>query len=145
MSQPRYDRQLKEFIHQWRPNKPELDQRFMDDVKALLAAILRPPSDVFEVETILTPAGGKVVCRLGDYEAQLDPVQAHHLALSLIEGASSARLESLLYKYMREAVEVPEDKTLQMIAIFRGYRTEEMRKEFEGELAKQTVIPKDGK
>lgn len=142
MSQPRYNQQLQEFIRQWRPNKPELDQRFMEDVRHLMQAILKPPTETFEVETILTPGGGKVVVRLADYEAQIDPVQAHHLALSLIEAAASARIESWLFRFMAEETELPQNVTVNMIAAFRAYRVAELKKELEGDLAKQTVLPK---
>src|SRR4249920_1172754 len=94
MSQPRYNAALQEFIRQWRPNDPELDKRFVDAIRQLVAAILVPPAGAFEVETILSPSGGKVVLRLADYEAQLDPLDAQHLALSLVEAATSARTES---------------------------------------------------
>lgn len=47
MSQPRYTAVLQEFIRDWRPNDPELDKRFMEGIKDLLAAILKPPANVF--------------------------------------------------------------------------------------------------
>ena len=87
MAQPRYSAALQEFIRQWRPHEPELDKRFIDAIRQLVEAILRPPAGAFEVETILAPSGGKVILRLGDYEAQLAPLDAQHLALSLVEAA----------------------------------------------------------
>jgi len=51
MAQPRYDQELKRFIQQWRPNDPALDERFMQDIRGLLAAIVKPPANVFEVTT----------------------------------------------------------------------------------------------
>lgn len=144
MAQPRYTEVLQRFIQQWLPNDPELDKRFREDVRKLLEAILKPPANVFDVETILTPAGGKVVVRLGDYEAQLEPVAAHHLALSLIEGAASARIESWLFRFMHENTELPDEVTVSMIAAFRHYRVEELQKELAGDLAKQGTLPKDG-
>jgi hypothetical protein len=139
MAQPRYNEELQNFIRQWRPNDPELDERFIGDVRKLLEAILKPPANLFEVETILTPGGGKVIVRLGDYEAQLEPVAAHHLALSLIEAAASARIESWLFRFMNEQTKLPDEITVQMIAAFRQYRVEELQKELAGDLAKQTV------
>jgi len=93
MAQPRYNDAMQRFLRQWRPNDPDLDKRFMKDMRVLLAAILAPPANTFEVETILTETGGKVVVRLGDYEAQLDPLDAQHLGISIIEGSTSARME----------------------------------------------------
>jgi hypothetical protein len=90
----------------------------------------------------LSPAGGKVVVRLADYEAQLEPVAAHHLALSLIEAAASARIESWLFRFMSEETKLDQERTVQMIAAFRAYRVAEMEKELQGELSKQGVIPK---
>lgn len=145
MSQPRYNQQLQEFIRQWRPNDKELDKRFMDDVRKLLSAVLSPPAGgAFEVGGIITPKGGAVTIRVGDYEAQLDPVQAHHLALSLMESASSVRIESLFFRFMREETQLPDEVSVGMIDMFRKYRIELLQQELAGELAKQTVIPKDG-
>ena len=143
MSQPRYNEALQAFVRKWRPNKPELDQRFMSDLRDLLSAILTPPRNVFDVETILSDSGGKVVVRLADYEAQLHPVQAHHLALSLMEAAASARIESWLLLFMREDTQLPKEVVVNMISAFRAFRVEELRKELDGDLAKQTVPPKE--
>jgi len=139
MPQPRYNDALQAFIKQWRPNDPELDKRFLDDVRQLLAAVLKPPANVFEVETILSPSGGKVVLRLGDYEAQLDPLDAQHLALSLMEAATSARTESFLFRFLLERVAFPHDHATLMIGEFRHYRAEEMQKELDGDFEKRSV------
>src|SRR6187455_1827359 len=109
MPQPRYNAALQAFIKQWWPNDPDLDKRFLDDVRRLIEAILKPPATVFEVETILSPSGGKVVVRLGDYEAQFDPLDAQHLALSLMEAATSARTESFLFRFLREKMKSPHE------------------------------------
>jgi hypothetical protein len=139
MAQPRYNAALQEFIRQWRPNNPELDKRFMDDIRALLAAILKPPANVFEVETILSDSGGKVVIRLGDYEAQLDPLDAQHLGISIIEAATSARTESWLTRFLLERLTVTHDVATQMIAEFRGYRVAEMQRELAGDFERRSV------
>jgi len=139
MPQPRYNDALQAFVKQWRPNDPELDKRFLDDVRQLLAAVLKPPANVFEVETILSPSGGKVVLRLGDYEAQLDPLDAQHLALSLMEAATSARTESFLFRFLLERVAFPPDHATLMIGEFRHYRAEEMQKELDGDFEKRSV------
>ena len=139
MAQPRYSDQLKRFINQWRPNNPELDKRFTEDVRALVAAIVTPPAGAFEVETILTDKGGVVILRVADYEAQLEPLNAQHLALSLVEAATSARLESWLSRFMQEQINLDRERALGMIAHFRQYRTEEMQKELEGDFEKRSV------
>lgn len=139
MAQPRYNAALQEFIRQWRPNDPELDKRFVDGVRDLLAAILKPPANLFEVETILTPRGGKVVVRLADYEAQLDPLDAQHLALSLVEAATSARLESWLTRFLQEQLDADATAAGRMIGEFRNYRTEEMEKELAGDFARRSA------
>lgn len=144
MAQPRYDQELKRFIQQWRPNDPALDERFMQDIRGLLAAIVKPPASVFEVTTILTPDGGKVVVRLGDYEAQVDPLEAQHLGLSLIEAATAARTESFLSRFLKENVEVEDAQVFGLIGSFRNFRIEEMQRELAGDLEKRNVIP-DGK
>jgi len=129
MAQPRYNAVLQGFIRQWRPNDAELDKRFMDDIRSLLEAILKPPANVFEVETILSDAGGKVVIRLGDYEAQLDPLDAQHLGISIIEAATSARTESWLTRFLLERLTLPHEVATQMIAESRGYRVAEMQRQ----------------
>jgi hypothetical protein len=140
MSQPRYNAALQEFIRQWRPHHPaDLDKRFVDEVRKLVAAILVPPAGAFEVETILSPSGGKVVLRLADYEAQLDPLDAQHLALSLVEAATSARTESWLYRFMGERVDVGPEIATRMIAEFRNYRVEEMQHEMDGDFERRSV------
>jgi hypothetical protein len=139
MSQPRYNAALQEFIRQWRPNDPKLNERFMDSIKDLLTAILKPPANVFEVETILSESGGKVVVRLGDYEAQLDPLDAQHLALSLVEGATSARTESWLFRFMGEQLDAPPQIAAKMVGDFRSYRMEEMQKELAGDFERRSV------
>jgi hypothetical protein len=141
MSQQRYNTALQEFIRQWRPNNPELDKRFIDSVRQLLAAILTPPASVFEVGTILSPTGGKVTVRVADFEAQLDPLDAQHLALSLLEAAASARVESQLFRFVRERLDLDHDRAAMMIAEFRHYRMEEMQRELDGDFARRTVIP----
>ena len=139
MNQPRYQDTRKEFIHQWRPREPELDKRFMADVRGLLAAILKPPANVFEVTTLLSETGGKVIVRLGDYEAQMDPLDAQHLALSLVEAATSARTESWLFRFMQEKVSLDAGRAAQVIGDFRHYRTEEMERELAGDFARRSV------
>jgi hypothetical protein len=141
MAQPRYNAALQEFIRQWRPNDPELNKRFMEGVKTLLAAILAPPASVFEVETILSDAGGKVVIRLGDYEAQLDPLDAQHLGISIIEATTAARTESWLQRFLIERLEAGQEAAVQTIAAFRSYRVEEMQRELAGDFEKRNVIP----
>ncbi|HKE24945.1 MAG TPA: hypothetical protein VKB88_21430 [Bryobacteraceae bacterium] len=142
MAEPRYSQALQQFIHDWRPNDPELDKRFLADIKELLAAILKPPASVFEVNTILSSVGGgKVVLRLGEYEAQMDPLDAQHLALSLMEGASAARLESMLSQFFMEKLGASQEHLGLVLAHFRHYRIEEMQKELDGEFAKRGVIP----
>lgn len=142
MAQPRYSEALKYFINRWRPNAPDLDKRFTEDVRALVAAITAAPPGVFEVETILTPAGGAVVVRLADYEAQLEPLNAQHLALSLMEASTSARTESWLFRFMLENVGLDDNRAAQVIGRFRQYRTEEMQRELDGDFAKRNV-PKE--
>jgi len=139
MAQPRYNAALQEFIRQWRPNDPELDKRFMDGIRALLSAILKPPANLFEVETILSETGGKVVIRLGDYEAQLDPLDAQHLGISIIEGATSARLESWLNRFLIERLEAGHEVAVQTIAAFRNYRIEEMQRELASDFERRSV------
>lgn len=139
MPQPRYNDALHAFMKQWCPNDPDLNKRFLDDVRQLVAAILKPPSAVFEVETILSPSGGKVVVRLADYEAQLDPLDAQHLALSLMEAATSARTESFLYRFLGERMEAPDEHAAMLIGQFRHYRMEEMQKELDGDFEKRSI------
>jgi hypothetical protein len=139
MPQPRYNAALQSFIKAWRPNDPELDKRFVDDVRQLLASVLKPPAAVFEVETILSPKGGKVVLRLADYEAQIDPLDAQHLALSLMEAATAARTESFLFRFLLEKMESPDEHAALMIGEFRHYRMEEMQKELDGDFEKRSV------
>jgi hypothetical protein len=141
MAQPRYNAALQEFIRQWRPHDPELDKRFIEGIKHLLAAILKPPANVFEVETILSDSGGKVVVRLGDYAPQLDPLDAQHLALSLMEAATSARTESWLMRFLLERLSTDHDVAARMIAEFRGYRVEEMERELAGDFERRSVPP----
>lgn len=144
MSQPRYNAALQEFIRQWRPHyPPELDLRFVDAVRKLVAAILCPPDGAFEVETILSPTGGKVVLRLADYEAQLDPLDAQHLALSLVEAATSARTESWLFRFMGERMDVGPEIAARMIGEFRNYRVEEMQHEMDGDFERRSVRKED--
>lgn len=143
MSQPRYSAALQEFIRQWRPNDPELDKRFIESVRTLVAAILAPPAGAFEVETILSPTGGKVVVRVADYEAQLDPLDAQHLALSLMEAATSARTESWLFRFMGEQMQLPAEMAARMIGEFRHYRMEEMQHELDGDFEKRSVPIKE--
>lgn len=143
MSQPRYNAALQEFVRQWKPNEPELDKRFMASIKDLLAAILKPPANMFEVETILSESGGKVVVRLGDYEAQLDPLDAQHLAISLIEASTSARTESWMYRFMLEKFDAGPEMAARMVGEFRNYRIEEMQRELDGDFARRSV-PKEG-
>jgi hypothetical protein len=142
MAQPRYSDELKRFIQQWRPNDPALDKRFMDDIRTLLAAILKPPANVFEVETILSDSGGKVVIRLGDYEAQLDPLDAQHLAISIIEASTSTRVESWLQRFLIERLEAGNVAAVQTIAAFRSYRVDEMERELAGDFERRSVPPK---
>ena len=139
MSQPRYNAALQEFIRQWRPNDPELDKRFMTGIKDLLAAILKPSANVFEVETILSESGGKVIVRLGDYEAQLDPLDAQHLALSLVESATSARTESWMYRFMLEELDTDPVMAARMVGEFRNYRIKEMQRELAGDFERRSV------
>jgi len=135
MAQPRYNDALQRFIRAWRPNDAELDARFIADVRALLSAVLSPPASMFEVETILSPEGGKVVVRLGDYEAQLDPLDAQRLALALVEAAASARAESWLVKFLQEQLEVEMGAAARVIASFRDYRVAEMQRELTADMA----------
>jgi hypothetical protein len=139
LSQPRYNAALQEFIRQWRPNDPELDKRFMTGIKDLLAAILKPSANVFEVETILSESGGKVIVRLGDYEAQLDPLDAQHLALSLVESATSARTESWMYRFMLEELDTDPVMAARMVGEFRNYRIKEMQRELAGDFERRSV------
>ena len=141
MAQPRYNEILQTFLHNWMPNDQALNERFVADVRALVAAIVTPPGDAFEVTTLLSRDGGKVVCRLGDYEVQLQPVGAHHLALSLIEAAASARIESYLFQFISNEINLPKDAAANMIGAFRQYRVEELEKELAGDLAKQGKLP----
>jgi len=110
----------------------------MQDIRGLLAAILKPPLTVFEVTTILSPNGGKVVVRLGDYEAQLDPLEAQHLGLSLIEAATAARF---LSRFLKENVEVEDAQVIGLIGSFRDFRIEEMQRELAGDLERRSVPP----
>ncbi len=139
MAQPRYSDALKEFLRQWRPNDPELDKRFTEAVRQLVAAIVRPPAGPFEVETILTPDGGAVVLRLADYEAQLHPLNAQHLALSLVEAATSCRTESWLFRFLLEHIELDNDRAAGVIGQFRHYRMAEMQRELDGDFEKRSV------
>jgi len=141
MAQPRYSDQLKRFIQQWRPNDPALDERFMSDIRGLVAAIVSPPASVFEVTTILSADGGKVVVRLGDYEAQLDPLDSQHLGLSLIEAATAARTESFLSRFLKENVEVEDAQVVGLIGSFRDYRIKEMQSELAGDFERRSVPP----
>ena len=141
MPQPRYNNALQAFIKRWRPNDPELDKDFIGAVRELLAAVLTPPAGVFEVENILSERGGKVVLRLGDHEAQMDPRDAQHLALSLMEAATAARTESFLMRYLRERLELDAQRGAMMIGEFRNYRIEEMQRELDGDFARRGVIP----
>ena len=126
-------------MRQWHPNDPALNERFITDIKALLAAVLAPPEAQFEVTTILTPGGGKVVARLGEYEAQMDPLDSQHLGLSLIEAATAARTESFLQRFLREIVDVDDAQIAGMIGAFRDYRIEEMQRELAGDLEKRSI------
>jgi hypothetical protein len=139
MAQPRYSAALQEFIRQWRPHEPELDKRFIDAIRQLVEAILRPPAGAFEVETILAPDGGKVILRLGDYEAQLAPLDAQHLALSLVEAATSARTESWLFRFLREQVDLDQERAARVIGEFRHYRAEEMQRELAGDFERRSA------
>lgn len=139
MAQPRYNAVLQEFIRQWRPNNPELDKRFIESIRQLVAAIVAPPAGAFEVETILSDRGGSVVVRLADYEAQLDPLDAQHLALSLMEAATSARTESWLMRFLLQRLEVGNEVAARMIGEFRNYRTEEMQRELGGDFERRSV------
>jgi hypothetical protein len=139
MAQPRYNDALQRFIREWRPNSPELDAKFIEAVRGLLAAILKPPANLFEVETILTPAGGKVVLRLADYEAQLDPLDAQHLALGLVEAATSARTESWLSRFLHDQLEAEPEMVVRLVAEFRNYRTEEMQRELAGDFERRSA------
>jgi hypothetical protein len=143
MAEPRYDQALKKFIRDWRPNDPELDTRFVEAVRELLAAILKPPANVFDVATILSPTGGKVVVRLGDYEAQMDPLDAQHLALSLLEASAAGRLESFLCRFLLDRLALDQEHMGRMIAEFRHYRIEEMERELAGDFARRGVIPEE--
>lgn len=134
MAQPRYNDALQRFIREWRPNTPELDDKFIQAVRALLAAVLSPPAGVFEVETILSDAGGKVILRLADYEAQLQPLDAQRLALALVEAAASARAESWLVRFLQEQCEVEMGAAARVIASFRDYRVTEMQRELDDDM-----------
>jgi len=135
MAQPRYTAALQGFIREWRPNTPELDGKFIQAVKGLVAAILSPPVAAFEVETILSDAGGKVVVRLGDYEAQLSPVDAQRFALGLFEAATSARTETWLMRFLNDEVEVTGGAAARIIGNFRDYRVEEMQRELAADMS----------
>lgn len=137
MAQPRYNAALQAFISDWRPNTPELDARFIDAVRGLVAAIVSPAAGVFEVETILSPAGGKVIVRLGGYEAQLDPLDAQRFALSLMEASASARMESWLVRFLQEQLECEMGAAARVIASFRDYRVEEMQRELAADIERQ--------
>jgi hypothetical protein len=139
LSQPRYHAALQEFLRQWRPNDPELDKRFVESIRKLVQAILQPPAAVFEVENILTADGGKVILRLGDYEAQLSPLDAQHLALSLVEASTGARTESWLYRFLLERLEADHERAGMVIAEFRHYRIEEMQRELNGDFERRSV------
>jgi len=131
MAQPRYNDALDRFIREWRPNDAELDKRFIQAVRALLAAALCPPEGAFEVETILSAAGGKVILRLADYEAQLDPLDAQRLALALVEAAASARAESWLVQFLQQQLQVEMGVAARVISSFRDYRVAEMQRELD--------------
>jgi hypothetical protein len=139
MPQPRYSEALKKFIHDWRPHDPQLDQRFIEAVRQLVAAIVSPPAGQFEVETILSPTGGKVVLRVADYEAQIAPLDAQHLALSLVEAATAARTESWLFRFLLEQVDLDAERAARVIGEFRNYRTEEMQRELDGDFARRSA------
>jgi hypothetical protein len=139
MAQPRYSEALKKFIHEWKPNDLELDKRFVDAVRQLVAAIVSPPEGAFEVQTILTPKGGTVVVRVADYEAQLAPLDAQHLALSLVKAATSARTESWLFRFMMEQVALDSERAARVIGEFRNYRMEEMQKELDGDFERRSA------
>lgn len=79
-----------------------------------------------------------MVVRLGDYEAQLDPLDAQHLALSLVEGATSARTESWLYRFMGDQLDAPPQVAAKMVGEFRNYRIEEMEKELAGDFERRS-------
>jgi hypothetical protein len=132
---------LQAFIRQWRPNDPELDRQFVEGIRKLLAAVLTPPANVFEVTTILSEKGGKVVVRLADYEAALDPLDAQHLALSLVEAATSARTESWLFRFLQEQVDLDANRAARVIGEFRNYRTEEMQRELAGDFERRSAVP----
>jgi hypothetical protein len=134
MAQPRYNAALQAFIRDWRPNVPEIDDKFIQAVRGLVAAILCPPAGEFEVETILSNDGGKVILRLADYEAQLQPLDAQRLALALVEAAASARTESWLVKFLQEQLEVEMGAAARVIASFRDYRTSEMQRELDADM-----------
>ncbi len=144
MAQPRYNDALQAFIRDWHPNDPELDKRFIEAVRGLLAAVLKPPMNVFEVETILCPAGGKVIVRLADYEAQLQPLDAQHLALALIEAATAARTESWLMEFMQTDLGLGAEDGARMISAFRNYRIEEIQREVSGDFKRRSE-PVEGK
>lgn len=134
----RYDAALKEFIRQWRPNDPELDRKFIEGITHLLAEVTKPPANQFEVTTILSNKGGKVIVRLADYEAQMDPLDAQHLALSLVEAATSARTESWLYRFL-QTLSMGNEIASRMIGEFRNYRMEEMQRELQGDFERRSV------
>jgi hypothetical protein len=144
MAQPRYNAALQAFIRDWRPNSPELDGRFIDAVHGLVAAIVSPAAGVFEVETILSPAGGKVIVRLGGYEAQLDPLDAQRFALALVEAATAARTETWLVRFLRDKLDVEMGTAAHVIANFRDYRVEEMQRELAADMA-PAAAPGGGK
>ena len=145
MAQPRYNDALQKFISQWRPNSAELDARFIADVRALLAAVLSPPAGAFEVETILSSDGGKVILRLADYEAQLQPLDSQRLALALFEASASARSESWLAKFLQDEMEVELGTAARVIASFRDYRIEEMQRELDAGMERPAAAPAGGK
>jgi hypothetical protein len=134
MAQPRYNATLQAFIREWRPNDAELDKRFIQAVRELVSAIVSPPAGVFEVETILSDAGGKVILRLGDYEAQLDPLDAQRLALALVEAAAAARAESWLVQFLQQHLQVEMGTAARVISSFRDYRVAEMQRELDRDM-----------
>jgi hypothetical protein len=147
MAQPRYNARLQAFIREWRPNSPELDGKFMDSVRGLVSAIVSPAVAAFEVETILSNDGGKVVVRLGDYEAQLAPVEAQRFALALVEAATSARTESWLVRFLNDELEVTGGAAARIIASFRDYRIGEMQRELAADMERgePAAAPAGGK
>ena len=144
MAQPRYTAALQAFIREWRPNSA-LDDKFIQAVRGLVAAIVSPAVAAFEVETILSEAGGKVVVRLGDYEAQLAPIEAQRLALALVEAATSARTESWLMRFLNDELDVTGGAAARVIGSFRDYRVEEMQRELAADMPAPAAAPGGGK